>query len=1242
MNLSKLKKDKPTYDDLLGEIEVQKLEINHLKEEQSLNNFEFFLKNSHDLVCIVGIDGFFKKINTAFIKKLDYSEEELLHNSIMTFIHPDDVSKTKEEIRKLLDGLPSRNFENRYIKKNETVVTIQWTLTISASREFIYGIGRDIKKKRKAIESLRKERHKFTKIAATSPGLIFSMRQNTDGSLSFPYISNVISEIYGFTHEEIGDDVHKILSLIHPDDIEYVRQSIIETNLKLVPLKGQYRYLHPTKGLVWHEVNSLPVVEPQGTVICHGIVTDITERKNAEQKIIKANRLYAFISHINKMIVRATNEATLFKEACGIAVDIGTFKMASVGLIDSNTRKIVPVMIAGEDQEYFSKIRAISADDLPEGRGPAGQAIREGKYAVCNDIENDPMMQPWKEEALARGYLSSIAVPIKKFGKIIGVFSFYAGEKNFFDEQEVALLEEATNDVAFALEIFEKEALRKKTEAAIFESEHRYHILTELSPVGIFRTDASGLTTYINPKWCKISGVSFEDALGNGWFKAIHQEDREKLIKGWENATEKEEKSFSEYRFVRPDGSISWVLGQAIPEINEKNQIVGYIGTTTDITERKQAEEEFEKIYKKNKAILDAIPDLLLEVGIDGRIHNYNSRHNNILYRSPELFLGKKISEIVPAHVANIYLEAIQEASNGGLSNGKKYELEFSDGPHWFELSVAPIIENTNSFSNFICLVRDITNDIQMGFALKKSEERYRGLINNLEAGIIVYTKDIKIIFSNPIGDQLLEFRDGLMKDARKADSDYIYLNEDNRPLELEKYPLALILSRKKAVKNITLGVTNFEKNKIKWILVNGFPVIDENGEITEIVISFIDITEKKLTEIEKTKAKELAEAANKAKTDFLANMSHEIRTPLNGIIGFTDLLMKSDLKMNQSVYMSNVNESAKSLMHIVNDILDFSKNESGKIELNLEETNVFELANQVIDLFRYQADQKKIDLSLNIDNNVPQYILADSMRLKQVLVNLLSNSLKFTDFGYIRLDVTEIDSLSDTYSVINFSVKDTGIGIKEKNTKKIFNFFMQEDNSTNRKFGGTGLGLAISNQLLELMDSKIQLKSKFGEGSDFFFTINFEKVNSKNKKKKVIDSGNEDKTSVVQIVKKLNILIVEDNKINMLLVKKLVQKIIPNCTIFEAYDGVQAVMQYEKEKIDAILMDIQMPNKNGYEATQEIRKLEGSENIPIIAITAGILTGEKEKCFESGMNDYLSKPIIFSDLEQMLHEWLN
>ena len=1617
-----MKDSKPTYVELLKKIQEQELEIIQLvNNEQTKTNFQFYLKESLDLVCVAGTDGHYKEINPAFIKTFGYSEKELLEKPLISFIHPSDIEKTNSEMEKLSLGITSLNFENRIITKNDEIITIQWCSIVNQSKKLIYALGRNITENKKAEfiiqqneirfralvennegiitvldenlntvfrspssaritgytnEELRKisdedyfhpdyveymqqimqetlhnpgkpnpvlfqvkhkngnyiwlegvlnnllehngvrgiianlrdvteskiasqtiinEKDKFAKIAATSPGLIYSMRLNKDGSLCYPYASHAVEEIYGCTYEDIENDASKIFGLIHPDDLEKVMCCMIETKSKLIPLKMEYRYFHPIKGLVWHEVNSLPVVEPEGTVICHGIITDITKRIEAEHKIDKANRLYLFISQINQMIVRATNEQTLFREACEIAVNIGKFRMAWIGIVDEGTKKVIPAMNAGENRGYLSIIKTISInDDKAEGRGPSGTAIREQRYVVCNDIENDLMMKPWKEEALERKFLSVLSIPIKKFGKVIGNFTIYASERNFFDQEEIALLEEATSDIAFALEIFAKEELRKKAEKGVFESEKRYHTLTEVSPVGIFRTDASGGTTYVNTRWCQMSGLSYHEALGNGWLNAVHFEDKIKLFEDWEKAKLNQEISVSEYRFVRPDGSISWVMGQAIPERNAENQIVGYIGTTTEITERKQAEEkikianerfemisratndavfeydilteeswnnqnfidlfgfgsslpngqnnsdiwrsrvhpddrkrvikkledsysgtsnlwsdefrfqkadgsygifydrgiisrdesgkairlngamieitelknikdqlinseekyrnlveqasdaifindvsgdllevnesactmlgytkeelctknltdlytavelekrpimrkellngertsivrnmlrkdkslvaveisakmlvdgrivaivrditerkkaekELKKTNKKMEAIIDAIPDLMMEVGLDGTVYSYHFHRKDPLLSLSDQFIGKKISEILPVNASNLFYSAIREAVEKGFSTGRQYVLENKTELRWYELSIAPMKENDEHDTHFICLSRDITKVKLVDDVLQKSEERYRGLVQNLDAAIIVHKPDNSIIMSNTKASELLGLSVEQMLGKNVFDLEWRFLNEDNSVMLIENYPVNQIITTRKSIKNSTLGVNRSVTNDTVWLLVNGFPVKDNNDEITEIVISFIDITERKLMEIELLKSKEQAEAANKAKTDFLANMSHEIRTPLNGIIGFTHLLMKSNLEKNQLEYMSTVNDSATTLMHLVNDVLDFSKIESGKLELHIEEINLFKLTHQVIDLFKYQAHQKKIELLLNIDSNVPKCILADSIRLKQILVNLLSNAVKFTSFGQIQLDINEIVASEKNWTTLKFSVKDTGIGIKIHNNKKIFNSFVQEDNSTNRKFGGTGLGLAISNQLLGLMDSKLQLISKYGDGSDFFFEIKFEKPkNKKSKSSEVTDMIKGENIIPFEILTNKKCLIVEDNKINMLLAKTLVKRIISNCTIIEAKDGNEAIDQCKKEKPDFILMDIQMPNKNGYEATYEIRQLKESEKIPIIALTAGIMIGDKEKCLESGMNDYLSKPIIQSELEKMLYKWLD
>ncbi len=410
--------------------------------------------------------------------------------------------------------------------------------------------------------------------------------------------------------------------------------------------------------------------------------------EQTDAQLMKAKRLYHFISQINQMIVRSSDATTVFKEACKIATTIGKFKMAWIGLLDEQTKMLVPVIHDGIDLNYLADLKISSDENLPEGRGPSGTALREGRYISCNDIENTEEMGPWKAKAVARNYLSSISLPIRKSGKVIGAFTLYADTKNFFNLEEITLLEEATGDISFILDVFEKDDLRKKAEQAVLESERRYQTLTEISPVGIFHTDANGYTTYVNPRWCQISGLSKEAALGNGWLQAVHEEDRALLKKGWTEATKNNIVSLSEYRFIKPDGSIVWVMGQAIPETNEQQEIIGYVGTTTDITERKQAEMQIARLYKEKQMVLNRISDGMVSLDNEWR---YTFLNEAALATHPmprEEIIGKTIWEIHPELVDTVFDQKYRAA----LQTKEVQEVEAYYAPMkiWFSAKAYP------------------------------------------------------------------------------------------------------------------------------------------------------------------------------------------------------------------------------------------------------------------------------------------------------------------------------------------------------------------------------------------------------------------------------------------------------------------------------------------------------------------------------------------------------------------------
>jgi PAS domain S-box-containing protein len=405
---------------------------------------------------------------------------------------------------------------------------------------------------------------------------------------------------------------------------------------------------------------------------------------------------------------------------------------------------------------------------------------------------------------------------------------------------------------------------------------------------------------------------------------------------------------------------------------------------------------------------------------------------------------------------------------------------------------------------------------------------------------------------------------------------------------------------------------------------------IDWNGR-TAVLVAAQDVTERKRAELELTKAKEMAEASSLAKGAFLANMSHEIRTPMNGILGMTELLFGTALEREQSEYLEMLKGSADALLTIINDILDFSKIEAGKLDLNNEEFALCDLINATMKALRISAHRKGLVLAWEILPDVPELVIGDQVRLRQVMSNLVGNAIKFTERGEVSLKVRK-EAEQDGHVVVCFAVRDTGIGIAPDKHSVIFESFAQADASTTRKFGGTGLGLPISQRLTRMMGGTIFLESVLGEGSTFHFTIRFRAA----ERLLAVLPALHYKQRAESKGKTLRVLVAEDNKVNQVIVGRLLGKAGHRAAIVD--NGRAALSALKEQEFDLMLCDMQMPEMDGFAAMAQIRanELGSGRHLPIIALTAHSMKGDEERCLAAGADRYVSKPI---DIQKLLSE---
>ncbi len=1004
----------------------------------------------------------------------------------------------------------------------------------------------------------------------------------TDLKGNIMYANDKFSETSGFSRQELLDKNHRMInSGYHSKDFFKDLYNTISSGKVWF---GEVCNRKKNGTVYWVETTIVPVLgdndKPKEYI---SIRTDITDRKLLDERNLKLNKLYD----------QSLQPGALSEKMNWITdavIDIVGADFARIWLINPgdqcenncihakvtqgphvcNNREKCLHLVASSGR--YTHIDGEVHRRIPFGCYKIGQiASADENRFLTNDVINDPKVHN-KEWAKELGLVSFSGYKLRdNHGLCIGVFALFS--QDIIKEETDTFLRNISKHASHVI-------AATKSEEGLLENKKHLNMIIEGTNVGTWNMEIESGHTIINERWAEIIGCTIEDLQPSDidkWIEYCHPDDIEEIKKTFHNHISGQTVHFEiEYRMKHKGGHWVWVHDKGkVVQWDETNKPLLMAGTHADITERKLLEQDIKQRIDEQHTLNE-----LLKIGFDGSsLKEQLTKAFDCIIKTPFL----KLSPVGSIFLSDPFTDTLVLTIEKGLSK-----------PLLTKCARVP-------FGKCHCGMAAQKKEIQFSSCLSKDHEiTYEGITEHGH-----YTTPL--LWENEVIGVL-----------------NLYLAHGHKKNEKEINFLT-------TVSGILSSIIT--QSKSQEAINNQQVILEEKNQEIEIAKEFLEQNNEQLVSLinELEASREKAEEANIAKSDFLANMSHEIRTPMNAIIGMTDLVLDTELEAEQKEYLEIVSESSVNLLKIINDILDFSKIEAGHLTLEEIEFDLFETIASATRTFSFALLDKGLKLSKDINQLIPKYFLGDPTRIRQILINILGNAIKFTDVGQITMHVeleTDIEPIR-----FHFSIADTGMGIPEDKIEKIFESFTQADGSTTRTHGGTGLGTTISKQLIEAMGGEIWIESPSNEsdiggpGTTFHFTIPV-MLSEKNLLPDEVAIIPEKETFKLDEINH-NVLLVEDNKVNMILAKKLLEK--EGLTVETAENGKIAVEYIKAFNFDLIFMDVQMPVMGGFEATAKIKELQNISgyHTPIIAMTANALDGDRKKCLDAGMDDYISKPIM-------------